>query len=170
MTMSHKSNTVDSRNVDAVIAGAEAGIGYQFTDAIQADVSAMYAWGENTTDNTPLAQIAPLEGRVNLRYIQDRYTLGAYWRVVASQNRISERQGNIVGFDHQKSAGFGTLALNGTYHVAEGVDLSLGVDNVLNRNYTEHLNKMGSAGVGLPATEQFNNMGRNYWARMSFKF
>lgn len=170
MAMSHKTNSVDSRNVDAVIAGAEAGFGYQFTDAIQADVSAMYAWGENTTDNTPLAQIAPLEGRVNLRYVQDRYSLGAYWRVVANQNRISERQGNIVGFDHQKSAGFGTLALNGTYHIAEGVDLSVGVDNVLNRNYTEHLNKMGSAGVGLPATEQFNNMGRNYWARMSFKF
>jgi iron complex outermembrane recepter protein len=170
MSMSHKANSVDSRNVDAVIAGAEAGVGYQFTDAIQADVSAMYAWGENTTDNTPLAQIAPLEARVNLRYIQDRYTLGAYWRVVANQNRMSEREGNIVGFDHQKSAGFGTLSLNGTYHISEGVDLSVGVDNVLDRAYTEHLNKMGNAGVGLSATKQFNNMGRNYWARMSFKF
>ena len=170
MPMSSKSNTVDSRNVDVVIAGAEAGVGYQFTDAIQADISAMYAWGKNTTDHTPLPQIAPLEARVNLRYIQDRYTLGAYWRVVASQNRISEREGNIVGFDNQKSAGFGTLSLNGTYHVVEGVDLSIGVDNVLNRTYTEHLNKMGSAGVGLPATEQFNNMGRNYWARISMKF
>ncbi len=39
--------------MDATIAGAEVGMGYQFTDALQADVSAMYAWGENTTDNTP---------------------------------------------------------------------------------------------------------------------
>ena len=39
-------NGADSRNVDAAIAGAEAGIGYQFTDAIQADISAMYAWGK----------------------------------------------------------------------------------------------------------------------------
>ncbi|WP_347473303.1 TonB-dependent copper receptor [Acinetobacter thermotolerans] len=160
-----------TRNVDATIAGAEAGIGYQFTDAIQADVSAMYAWGENTTDNTPLPQISPLEARVNLRYIQDNYTLGAYWRLVDSQNRISEREGNIVGYDHnKKSAGFGTLSLNGTYHVNEGVDLSIGVDNVFDRTYTEHLNKMGNAGVGLAATEQFNNIGRNYWARVSMKF
>ncbi|KGT48652.1 TonB-dependent copper receptor [Acinetobacter sp. HR7] len=159
-----------TRNVDATIAGAEAGIGYQFTDAIQADVSAMYAWGENTTDNTPLPQISPLEGRINLRYVQDRYTLGAYWRIVDGQSRISEREGNIVGYDNKKSAGFGTLALNGTYHVNDSVDLSVGIDNVLDRTYTEHLNKMGNAGVGLAATEQFNNIGRNYWARVSMKF
>ncbi|MCL6231879.1 TonB-dependent copper receptor [Acinetobacter amyesii] len=159
-----------SRNIDATIAGAEAGIGYQFTDAIQADVSAMYAWGENTTDNTPLPQISPLEARVNLRYIQDNYTLGALWRVVDGQNRISPNQGNIVGYDLQKSAGFGTLSLNGTYHINEGVDVSVGVDNLLNKTYTEHLNKLGDAGTGLATDQQFNNIGRNYWARISMKF
>jgi len=159
-----------SRNVDATIAGAEAGIGYQLTDAIQADVSAMYAWGENTTNNTPLPQIAPLEARVNLRYIQDKYNVGLLWRVVDGQNRISKDEGNIVGYDLQPSAGFGTLSLNGTYNLAEDIDLSVGIDNVLDKTYSEHLNKMGNAGVGLAANEQFNNMGRNYWARISMKF
>lgn len=170
LTKYNANDQAETRNVDAVIAGAEAGIGYQFGDAIQADVSAMYAWAKNTTDNTPLPQIAPLEARVNLRYVQDNYTLGAYWRLVDGQNRISEREGNIVGYDVKKSAGFGTLSLNGTYHIADGVDLSVGVDNVLDKTYTEHLNKMGNAGVGLSATEQFNNIGRNYWARVSMKF
>lgn len=159
-----------SRNVDATIAGAEAGIGYQLTDAIQADVSAMYAWGENTTNNTPLPQIAPLEARVNLRYIQDKYNVGLLWRVVDGQNRISKNEGNIVGYDLQPSTGFSTLSLNGTYNLAEDIDLSVGIDNVLDKTYTEHLNKMGNAGVGLAANEQFNNMGRNYWARISMKF
>ncbi len=170
LTKYNANDQAETRNVDAVIAGAEAGIGYQFSDAIQADVSAMYAWGENTTDNTPLPQISPLEARVNLRYIQDNYTLGAYWRLVDGQNRISEREGNIVGYDVKKSAGFGTLSLNGTYHIADGVDLSVGVDNVLDRTYAEHLNKMGSSGFGFAANEQFNNIGRNYWARVSMKF
>ena len=159
-----------SRNVDATIAGAEAGIGYQLTDAIQADVSAMYAWGENTTNNAPLPQISPLEARVNLRYIQDKYNVGLLWRVVDGQNRISKNEGNIVGYDLQPSAGFSTLSLNGTYNLAEDIDLSVGIDNVLDKTYTEHLNKMGNAGVGLAANEQFNNMGRNYWARISMKF
>lgn len=159
-----------TRNVDATIAGAEAGIGYQFTDRLQADISAMYAWGENTTDNTPLPQISPLEARVNLRYVQDKYNFGLLWRVVDGQSRISEREGNIVGYDNKQSAGFGTLSLNGSYHVMDSVDISVGVDNVLNRTYTEHLNKMGASGTGLPTIEQFNNMGRNYWARVSMKF
>ncbi|UUS60973.1 MULTISPECIES: TonB-dependent copper receptor [unclassified Acinetobacter] len=159
-----------TRNVDATIAGAEVGIGYQFTDALQADVSAMYAWGENTTDGKPLPQISPLEARINLRYIQDNYTLGAFWRVVDGQNRISAHQGNIVGYDLKESAGFGTLSLNGTYHINEGVDVSVGVDNLLNKTYTEHLNKLGDAGTGLATDQQFNNIGRNYWARISMKF
>lgn len=159
-----------TRNVDATIAGAEAGIGYQFTDRLQADISAMYAWGENTTDNTPLPQISPLEARVNLRYVQDKYNFGLLWRVVDGQNRISLNEGNIVGYDNKQSAGFGILSLNGSYHVMDSVDVSVGVDNVLDRTYTEHLNKMGASGTGLPTTEQFNNMGRNYWARVSMKF
>ena len=164
------SKTAGAKNVDATIAGAEAGVGYQFSDAIQADVSAMYAWGKNTTDGTPLPQIAPLEARVNLRYVQDKYTLGALWRLVNGQNRISKDQGNIVGYDMDQSAGFGTLSVNGTYHLREGLDLSAGIDNALDKTYKEHLNKAGSAGFGFAEDQQFNNIGRNYWARISMKF
>ena len=159
-----------TRNVDATIAGAEAGVAYQLTDQIQADISAMYAWGENTTDHTALPQIAPLEGRFNLRYVQEEYNLGLLWRVVAAQDRTSYREGNIIGYDLEDSKGFGTLSLNGTYNIQKDLDLSVGIDNVLNKNYAEHLNKLGSSGFGYAATEQFNNIGRNYWARISMKF
>lgn len=159
-----------SRNVDATIAGAEAGVAYQLTDQIQADISAMYAWGENTTDHTALPQIAPLEGRFNLRYVQDKYNLGLLWRVVAAQDRTSSREGNMIGYDVADSKGFGTLSLNGTYNLQKGIDLSVGIDNVFDKNYAEHLNKLGSSGFGYAATEQFNNIGRNYWARISMKF
>ena len=159
-----------SRNVDATIAGAEAGAAYQLTDQIQADISAMYAWGENITDHTALPQIAPLEGRFNLRYVQEKYNLGLLWRVVAAQDRTSYREGNIIGYDLEDSKGFGTLSLNGTYNIQKDLDLSVGIDNVLNKNYAEHLNKLGSSGFDYAATEQFNNIGRNYWARISMKF
>ena len=159
-----------SRNIDATIAGAEAGVAYQLTDQIQADISAMYAWGENTTDHTALPQIAPLEGRFNLRYVQEKYNLGLLWRVVAAQDRTSYREGNIIGYDLEDSKGFGTLSLNGTYNIQKDLDLSVGIDNVLNKIYAEHLNKLGSSGFGYAATEQFNNIGRNYWARISMKF
>ncbi|WP_151964506.1 TonB-dependent copper receptor [Acinetobacter oleivorans] len=162
--------TAGAKNVDATIAGAEAGIGYQFTDHIQADLSAMYAWGKNTTDDKPLPQISPLEGRLNIRYVADKYNLGLLWRAVAEQNRVSLHQGNIVGYDLKPSKGFSTLSLNGSYHLRKDIDVSVGVDNVLDKTYTEHLNKAGSAGFGFASEEQFNNIGRNYWVRMSMKF
>ncbi|MDQ9887577.1 TonB-dependent copper receptor [Acinetobacter pittii] len=159
-----------AKNVDATIAGAEAGIGYQFTDHIQADLSAMYAWGKNTTDDKPLPQISPLEGRLNIRYVADKYNLGLLWRAVAEQNRVSLHQGNIVGYDLKPSKGFSTLSLNGSYNLRKDIDVSVGIDNVLDKTYTEHLNKAGNAGFGFASEEQFNNIGRNYWVRMSMKF
>ncbi|MGA6134817.1 TonB-dependent copper receptor [Acinetobacter dispersus] len=159
-----------ARNVDATIAGAEAGVGYQFTDHLQADVSTMYAWGKNTSDGRALPQIAPLEGRVNLRYVEEKYSLGLLWRAVAKQNRVSLNEGNVVGYDMNESKAFNTLALNGTYKLTDAVDVSVGVDNVLDKTYTEHLNKAGASMFGYGASEQFNNIGRNYWMRMSMKF
>ncbi|MBF6937540.1 hypothetical protein HN292_18975, partial [Acinetobacter baumannii] len=41
-------------------------------------------------------QISPLEGRLNIRYVADKYNLGLLWRAVAEQNRVSLHQGNIV--------------------------------------------------------------------------
>jgi len=124
-----------ANNVDATIAGAEAGVGYQFNEHLQADLSAMYAWGENTTDNKPLPQIAPLEGRLNLRYVQEKYSLGLLWRAVAEQNRISLNDGNIVGYDMGKSKAFSTLAMNATYKYSEALDFSVGIDNLLDKAY-----------------------------------
>ena len=168
---SHGSSfSAGAKNVDAVIAGAEAGIGYQFIDAIQADISTMYAWGEISDNNDPLPQIAPLEGRFNLRYVQDKYSLGLLWRAVAKQDRINLNKGNIVGYDIGESKGFSTLALNATYKVMNDVDFAVGIDNVLDKTYTEHLNKLGVGVDGQVGTEQFNNTGRNYWARISMKF
>ena len=171
MGHSHGSTfSAGAKNVDAVIAGAEAGVGYQFTDAVQADISAMYAWGENSETNDPLPQIAPLEGRLNLRYVQDKYSLGLLWRAVAKQDRISLNQGTIVGYDMKESAGFSTLSINAGYNIQKDLNLAVGIDNLLDKTYTEHLNKAGSSGFGFASNEQFNNTGRNYWARISMKF
>lgn len=168
-SMSH-GISAGAKNIDATIAGLEAGFSYQFTDYIVTDANLAYAWGENRTDHGALAQIAPLEGRFNLRYVTDRYSLGAYLRAVAKQNRIAYHQGNIVGYDLATSKSFSTLSFNGSYRLNSSVDLSVGIDNVLNKTYAEHLNKAGNAGFGYASEEQFNSIGRNYWTRLSMKF
>ena len=76
----------------------------------------------------------------------------------------------MVGYDMNESKAFDTLAVNGTYKLTDAVDVSVGIDNVLDKAYTEHLNKAGASMFGYAASEQFNNIGRNYWMRMSMKF
>lgn len=57
----------------------------------------------------------------------------------------------MVGKDFGSSAGFGVLSLHAQYNVSKTVQVSVGVDNVLDKAYTEHLNLAGNAGFGYPA-------------------
>ncbi len=160
-------------NVDATIAGAEMGASYRFSSNWKGDASLAYAWGENRSDDRALPQIPPLEGRLGLTYERDNWSTSGLWRVVASQGRVAENQGTVVGKDFDESAGFGVLAVNGAYRVNQHFKLSAGIDNLLDKNYSEHLNLAGSAGFadyGLEPTSRVNEPGRTYWARVDMSF
>jgi len=160
-------------NVDATIAGAEMGASYRFSSNWKGDASLAYAWGENRSDDRALPQIPPLEGRLGLTYERDNWSTSGLWRVVAAQGRVAENQGTVVGKDFDESAGFGVLAVNGAYRVNQHFKLSAGIDNLLDKNYSEHLNLAGSAGFadyGLEPTSRVNEPGRTYWARVDMSF
>lgn len=160
-------------NVDAIIAGAEMGASYRFSSNWKGDASLAYAWGENRSDDRALPQIPPLEGRLGLTYERDNWSTSGLWRVVAAQGRVAENQGTVVGKDFDESAGFGVLAVNGAYRVNQHFKLSAGIDNLLDKNYSEHLNLAGSAGFadyGLEPTSRVNEPGRTYWARVDMSF
>lgn len=160
-------------NIDATIAGAELGASYRFTPNWKSDASLAYAWGKNRSDDRAMPQIPPLEGRLGLTYERDNWSTSGLWRVVAAQTRVAGNQGTVVGKDFDESAGFGVLAVNGAYRVNRNFKLTAGVDNLLDKNYSEHLNLAGSAGFadyGLDATSRVNEPGRTYWARLDMSF
>ncbi len=157
-------------NVDARIMGAELGMTYALTDNWKTDASLAYAWGKNSSDGEALPQMPPLEARLGLTYQRDDWSIGALWRLVDGQDCIAEGRGNVVGQDLDDSAGFGVFSLNGAYQVTKQVKLSTGVDNLFDKNYTEHLNLAGDAGFGFPADTRINEPGRTYWARVDMSF
>ena len=157
-------------NIDARIAGAELGGSYKLTDNWKADASLAYAWGENTTDERAMPQIPPLEARFGLGYERGNWSAAGLWRVVAAQTRVAEMQGNVTSKDFDESSGFGVLSLNAAYRVSKNFKLSAGVDNLLDKAYSEHLNQAGNAGVGMSASERINEPGRSLWARMDVSF
>ncbi|MFC3606487.1 TonB-dependent copper receptor [Stutzerimonas tarimensis] len=157
-------------NVDARIAGAEAGASYRFTPRWKGDATLAFAWGENTSDDRALPQIPPLEARLGLTYERGDWSTAGLWRLVAAQKRMAEGEGTVVGRDFDQSAGFGVLSVNGAWRVNRRLKLSAGVDNLLDKTYSEHLNLAGNAGFGFPGDERINEPGRTGWVRMDLGF
>ena len=161
-----------ARNIDATIAGGELGASYRLNEHWKTEASLAYAWGQNRTDDRALGQIPPLEARLGLSYERQAWRAAALWRVVDGQGRIALGQGNVVGKDLAPSSGFGVLSLNAAYRFNEQFKLSAGIDNLLDKTYSEHLNLAGNAGFGFAADDPqgFNQPGRTLWTKLDFSF
>ncbi len=172
MNPNHTISEVD--NIDARIMGAELGGSHRFAPHWKADLSLAYAYGKNSSDGRAMPQIPPLEARFGLSYEQGDFSSAALWRVVAAQNRIDDRErgrGNVVGKDFGPSSGFGVFSLNSAYRLSQNWKVSAGVDNLFDKNYSEHLNLAGNAGFGYTDNAtRVNESGRTWWTRVDMSF
>jgi iron complex outermembrane receptor protein len=158
-------------NVDARIHGGEAGVEYRPAQHWKLGATLAYAWGENRAQGTALPQMPPLETRMSLSYDNTRWSFGALLRAVAGQDRVAPGQGNVVGRDLGRGAGFAVFALNGGYRFSDKMQMTAGVDNVFDRNYSEHLNLAGSADFGYPAEPvRIDEPGRAAWLKLNFAY
>jgi iron complex outermembrane receptor protein len=112
----------------------------------------------------------PLDVRLTADYVQGPWSAGGVWRIVAKQNRYSQGQGNVVGYDFGPTGGFSTLSLYGGYKINRNLSLTAGVDNVFDKTYGEHLNLAGNSGFGFGAASRFNDPGRTVWLRAALTF
>jgi iron complex outermembrane recepter protein len=166
----YRGMSTQADNIDARIMGGELGVAYDLTSSWKTDATLAYAWGKNSSDGEALPQMPPLEARLGLAYQRDDWSVGGLWRVVDGQGRIADGRGNVVGQDFSDSAGFGVLSLNGAYRLTKQVKLSAGVDNLLDKQYAEHLNLGGDAGFGFPADTRIDEPGRTLWAKVDYDF
>lgn len=161
--------STQATNVNAQIMGGEAGLTWRPLAPVRIETSLAYAWGRNASSGDPLPQIPPLEARLGLEYKRGAWSAGGLWRVVAPQHRYALNEGNVVGKDFGPSAGFGVLSLHTQYDVNASLQLAAGVDNLLDKAYTEHLNLAGNAGFGYSASSPIVEPGRTVWVRMRLK-
>ncbi|MDG2539340.1 TonB-dependent copper receptor [Dyella jiangningensis] len=170
--MDYGSGTSASKasNIDARIAGAEAGLVYSLAERWKADATLAWTWGENRTEHRPLPQMPPLEARFGLTYDTGVWSIGGLWRVAAAQNRVAVGEGNIVGQDLGPSAGFGVFSLNGGYRIDRATTLSAGIDNLFDKTYAEHVNAASAGLVGYVNTVRVNEPGRTFWLKLDVKY
>ncbi len=151
------------RNVDAELYGAEVEGRVQLTDVL--DVSASLAWirATNTTDDRPIAQTPPLNGKVQLDYSVSEWSLGGRVRFADKQDRIDTLSKQEVG----ETAGWAVLDLYGDLQLGEIFSLRAGVDNVLDKTYAEHASR---SNLMDPVAIKVNEPGRVMWVKLTAEF
>jgi iron complex outermembrane receptor protein len=161
--------TIVTRNVDARTHGAEGGLS-QRVGRVSTDVSLAWTRGTNRTDDLPLAQTPPLDARLSATYDGGRWSAGGLLRAVAAQRRIALNQGNIVGQDVTATPGFAVVSVNAGWRLARTTSLAVGIDNLLDRDYAEHISRQGAAIPGFAVqTGQLREPGRTWWVRLNVR-
>ncbi|HYD52319.1 MAG TPA: TonB-dependent receptor, partial [Gemmatimonadaceae bacterium] len=129
---------------EARLSGVTASLDASFFALLHARASLTSVRGENVTSGAPLAAVAPLTGTVALRLAPAhdaawlpsmaarRTWLEVEGRAASRQTRAVTTAGEVA------TAGWTSLTLRGGVSVF-GTTLSVGVENLLDRDYREHL-------------------------------
>ncbi|GFO74687.1 iron complex outermembrane recepter protein [Bathymodiolus platifrons methanotrophic gill symbiont] len=158
-----------ANNIDAQRTGGELLLAYNLTDYFSMTGNLSYVYGQNLTQNTPLAQTPPLEGNIGLNYDDGVFYGAVNTRLVAKQDRIHAGYGNVIALDSTPTAGFVTANLQLGYTPHPLVKFQFGIDNLLDKQYTEHLNRSAASAAG-PAIRKLAEPGRAYWGRVTIDF
>jgi iron complex outermembrane receptor protein len=167
--MSMREATV-TRNVDASSWGGETALAWAATRRLKLDGSLAYVHGRNSTDDLPLAQLPPLEGRIAAQYGGERWSVAALARLVAAQERYALHQGNIVGQDLGATSAFSVLSLNAAWRLGKLLRFAAGVDNVFDTTYAEFVSRGGADVPGFVTTTRVNEPGRTFWIKADLTY
>ncbi|MGD2131508.1 MAG: TonB-dependent receptor [Maricaulaceae bacterium] len=133
-------------NVDARLYGVDVDAGLNLSAAWRVDATASYVRGERRDINDNLYRVAPANLTVGLTYDASDWSATLETRAVAEQSEVSATNSEA------ETPGYVILNLYGEWAVADGVELSAGVENLLDHTYRDHLagyNRIAGSDVGL---------------------
>lgn len=155
------------RNIDANLMGVDLGMSRTFDNKLSMAGSLSFTRGENKDLNGPLAQIPPLKATMDVSYPVQDWLLGVRANAAAKQTRVDDDATTGSGRDVGQTAGYVTADVYGSSAVADNIELGLGVTNLFDTTYANHLNKSNS----FDATEtQVNEPGRSFYLRLTGTF
>lgn len=158
-----------TRNVNTQSFGFELDGELALSPRWEASASLSYVRAKNKTDASPLAQQPPLLARFGLNYQLEHWSFGGMLRAAAAQTRVAPNQGTIAGLDSTATAGYVIAALNASWHISDQAQLHVGLDNLLNKQYAEHLSRNAAAIPGYPSLNKVPEPGRNAWVYFSYR-
>lgn len=153
-------------NIDrAELYGFELAGGWQFNDELALDGNVSYVRGRNKDTGGDLYRIAPLRGMFDLNYRRDRWEAHLEWLWADAQRRVAELQ------DESPSPGYGILNLRLAKTFAEALRVEVGVENLLDKRYADHLGGVNRvAGGDLAVGERIPSAGRFAYVSLGWEF
>lgn len=127
-------NTLTFNNVDAKLYGLDIEFSYAISDDVTINNVTSYVRGKRGDISDDLYRIAPLNTRIELAYTQDNWNFSSELVAYQAQNKVSQTN------NEQATSGYGIVNLAGTYTFNNGTNLALGVNNLLDKKYVNHLN------------------------------
>jgi iron complex outermembrane receptor protein len=148
-------------NGDAIFWGFEATGDVALGRALTLELGSSYLWGRDQTLHEPALGVPPLSGSVGLRWDDPRGRFFAESRVrgVTRQGRAAAKKGETP------TDGYATVRLRGGVSLTRGVSLRLGVDNLTDTQYVNHLNAKNPF-TGMPIPEP----GRVVFGKITYAF
>jgi len=153
------------RNVSARLYGAEASLRWQLAPGWTGTTQLAYVRGENTSDDRNLAQMPPFNAQIGLEHERGRWLAGGKLRLAAQQSEIDPQS----GLDSEETDGYAVLDLYGRWQAHRQVTLSLGIDNLFDTDYAEHVNRAYAGLFGDPEA-RIHEPGRTVWVKLNAVF
>jgi iron complex outermembrane receptor protein len=163
--MSGDTNPLKFANVDAKIYGIDLNGYYHISDHIELSTIISYVQGERRDIDDNLYRIAPLNGQINVRYNADNWMMKTSLVMAAKQSDVSSTN------DEQKTSGYGVINIDGQYFVNNDLAIRVGVDNILDKNYQNHLGGYNRVkGTDIAVMSRLPSEGVSAWAEVTYSF
>jgi len=152
-------------NIDATLYGADMNWHYRLNEHFKLSGIVSYVRGERDDLNDDLYRISPLNTRVNLNYQYQNWQSNLALHAYSSQTKVSALN------DEKASAGYAVIDWQVDYFVSSGLVLRAGANNLLDKQYNDHLGGVNRAeGSDIAVGDKISAMGRNIYLAMDYQF
>lgn len=154
------------QNIDrAELYGLELSGGWRFSESLSLEGSVSHVRGRNRETGDDLYRIAPLHGMLDLGYLRGSWESHLEWAWASAQNRVSGLQ------NEKPTPGYGLVNLRLAKTFADSVRVEVGVENLFDKRYAEHLGGVNRvAGGDLATGEAIPGAGRFAYLSLGWEF
>ena len=152
-------------NVEAELYGLDMDWSWQLDDSWSLTGLVNYVRGKRDDIDDNLYRIAPPNTSLSLNYGNNSWGASVESVLYAQQDKVSETNAE------QETPGYGVVNLRGTWQARAGLQLALGVDNLFDKGFQDHLAGYNRAGnPDIAKGERLSGYGRNVFFRLGFDF